>query len=254
MGKISNLSLDRVVSDTLNIFMKKFIKDDNVHGVLLSGSYAYGDPSKNSDLDIFIVYKELDWRKRGNTWINGYEIEYFINPEEQIYEYFNTEDPFRPNTAHMFANGIILYSKPETDTLDNLVVRAKEVLGKPIKEMTEPDIELAKYWLDDIYKDLKDMITEDNQFSYDIIAGEYVQYSINLFFKIHRKIKEKAKRLPNQIKIIDPKFYEILQKVLKSSYQIEEIEILKEYLESYLGGKRTEEWILKTEVTFKNNG
>jgi predicted nucleotidyltransferase len=253
MDKKSNHSLDRVVSDTLNFFIDKFIKDPNVHGVLLAGSHAYGDPSKNSDLDIFIVYKELDWRERGNTWINGYEIEYFINPEKQIYEYMKTEDTFRPNTAHMFANGLVLYSKPKTDTLYNLVLHAKEVLGKPINEMTENDKELAKYWLDDLYKDLKDMSDEENRLPYDIISGEYIQYSLNLFFKIHRRIKEKAKRLPNQLKIIDLNFYEIIQKVLISNYEIGEIKLLKEYLESLIGGKRAEEWKLKTEVTFKNN-
>ncbi|MHA1991367.1 MAG: nucleotidyltransferase domain-containing protein [Candidatus Hodarchaeales archaeon] len=253
MDKKSNHSLDRVVSDTLNIFIDKFIKDPNVHGVLLAGSHAYGDPSDNSDLDIFIVYKELDWRERGNTWINGYEIEYFLNPERQIYEYIKTEDCFRPNTAHMFANGIILYSKPETDTLFNLVLHAKEALDNPIEEMTEIEKELAKYWLDDFYKDLKDMISEENQFSYQIIAGEFIQNSLNLFFKIHRKIKEKAKRLSNQLKLIDIKFYKIFQQILSSNYQIENLKLLKEYLESLLGGERTKEWKLKTEVTVKSN-
>ena len=70
-------SVSKEVRETLKIFISKYTSDPNLHGALLAGSYTIGDARKNSDLDVFLVFKDIDWRERGNTWINDFEIEYF---------------------------------------------------------------------------------------------------------------------------------------------------------------------------------
>ncbi|KKL06885.1 hypothetical protein LCGC14_2591580 [marine sediment metagenome] len=119
--------------------------------------------------------------------------------------------------------------------------------------MSETDVEMAKYYIDDVYKDLKDLILEKNDIAYQITAGELLKYCIDLFFKINRTIKEKNKRIPKQLLNIDEKFYYIIQKVIKSHFDIVEVKKLVNYSENSLKGRRTLEWKLKSNLRIIKN-
>jgi len=72
------------LSEKHEVALKKFVdkqkKNPNVIGMVISGSFVHYKPDKNSDLDVFVVLKDSEYREKGNTWINGVEVEYFINP------------------------------------------------------------------------------------------------------------------------------------------------------------------------------
>ena len=60
-------------------FLDDYKTEDYFVGAILTGSYATGNQSINSDIDIYIITKDdITWRERGNKLVNGYLIEYFI--------------------------------------------------------------------------------------------------------------------------------------------------------------------------------
>ncbi|AZK47513.1 hypothetical protein [Paenibacillus lentus] len=82
-------------------------------GILVCGSYITGSPSKRSDIDVHIILSDnCDWRERGNLYVNGYLIEYFINPPKQIRSYFKEDFKDRSTMSMVqFLSGIIFLDK-----------------------------------------------------------------------------------------------------------------------------------------------
>ena len=113
-------------------FLQDYKNEDYFIGAILTGSYATGNNDINSDIDIFIITKDsTPWRERGNRLIDGYMVEYFINPLRQVVKEF--DEGFATGniaTTLMFAGSVILR---DTDGIvTGLVERAKSELGKPI--------------------------------------------------------------------------------------------------------------------------
>lgn len=76
----------------LNKFVDKYKKDELVKAILLVGSYAVKNNDEYSDIDVYIIIDEkANYRERGNTLIDNYLIEYFINPVNKIIEYMEND-------------------------------------------------------------------------------------------------------------------------------------------------------------------
>lgn len=108
----------------VNKFLEKYINKDYFLGTMLCGSYATGNNTKNSDIDVFIVTKDTTtWRERGNIQIDGYLIEYFINPVRQVLKEF--DEGFKTNsiaTTRIFAGAKILH---DTDQIIENPIKTK---------------------------------------------------------------------------------------------------------------------------------
>lgn len=92
-------------------FLNEYKNEDYFLGAILTGSYATGNNDKNSDIDIYIVTKnDTEWRERGNKNIDGFLIEYFINPKKKILSYMEKElQDYHMSTTMIFVNAKILY-------------------------------------------------------------------------------------------------------------------------------------------------
>ena len=122
---------------TVRNFLKPYTEQDYFIGAILTGSYATGNNDAGSDIDLFIVTKDTtDWRERGNRLVDGFMIEYFINPLRQVVKELDTG--FADNniaTTLMFAGSKILY---DTDgTVQQLVDRAKADLDREISPVSQ---------------------------------------------------------------------------------------------------------------------
>jgi predicted nucleotidyltransferase len=246
-------NLQEKFDKVLKIFVDKHKKNPNVLAVLVSGSYIHQTPDKNSDLDVYVLLEKAKMRERGNTWINGVEIEYFVNPVNQVRYYFETETGSKaPCTAHMFANSKILYQKDKT--INQLIKEAKAILKKKMPTMKKMDLEFARYGIDDTQKDLEDVYLKKDIFSFSLVANNLLQECLDLFFKVHRISKEKSKRLQKQLKSIDKNFEKLYTSALIEKdidKQYNHINKLVNYIEKLIGGKRPKEWILRSECTAK---
>lgn len=235
--------------------LKKFVDQQKcnpkVIGIFVSGSFIHSKPDKNSDLDIFVLLDKSKYRERGNTWIDGIEIEYFINPVLQVKDYFKTEIGEKaPCTAHMFANSVVLYKKG--NELDKLIKEAKLILKRPVPKMKKMEIELARYFIDDLYKDLEDTYVNGDLFAFNLMANKVLEKSLQIFIKYKNVRQEKIKRLMNQLEILDKSFYKLFSDVVLEIDTKKKFECLKklvDYTEKMIGGKRPKEWVLKSKCT-----
>ena len=236
-------------SRALEQFITPYKQNPNVIGILLTGSYVHSKPDSNSDLDVHIVLKESETRERGNTWINGFEIEYFINPIKQIRYYFETEKG--KHTAHMFNHNIILYNNSKE--FENLITEAKTTVKTTLIPMTSTDIEIAKYFLDDLKKDLEDVLTRDDPFAFHMISISAIDMVVKLFMNYHQVLIMKSKQLQKQILSLDLKFEKLISDYFKqTSLQNKYHHLMKmiSYIEKLIGGSRPKEWSLVTRCPY----
>lgn len=241
--------IEKKYKEALDIFVEKHKKNINVIAILVSGSIIHSKPDKNSDLDVHIILRESASRERGNTWINGVEVEYFINPINQIEHYFKTEIN-APHTAHMLANSLVLYKKD--NTIDRLICRAKIAMSKKLPKMSKVGIENAKYHIDDIRKDLEDVYLKEDLFAFNLTFNRLLSECLKIFYEIKQEPIEKSKRIESSIEKIDDKFKNIFVKANTEIDMVKKYDLANavvEYTEKLLGGKRSKEWKIKGKLT-----
>ena len=166
----------------LNKFLEEYLNEDYFLGAILTGSYATGNNDVNSDIDVFIVTKDsTTWRERGNRLIDGYMIEYFINPVRQVLKEF--DDGFKDNgiaTTLIFAGSKILYDRD--GTIEKLVNRAKEDLNKDIEPISEFKWKMNCYTIWHSFYELNSKYTrnEDIEFTYNMFLSDIIRsYFLN---------------------------------------------------------------------------
>ena len=73
----------RTVINTVEKYADAVIKEFSPNAVILFGSYAKGNPTENSDIDVGIVFNGFsgDWRKTSSRlWNIAYDISWDIEP------------------------------------------------------------------------------------------------------------------------------------------------------------------------------
>ncbi len=168
----------------LSKFIERYKKEEYVEGFLLCGSYACGNQNIDSDIDIHIITNdEQDWRERGNTRIDGFLIEYFINPAQQMRDYL--EKNYQNNittTANMFAYGTILYDK--NGYMAKLKEEALSYLAKELKPISNTANQNTLYHLWDAYDELCVLYKNNQQtaLSYNLLLSQLV----TAYYAYHR--------------------------------------------------------------------
>ena len=248
-------SLKEKFSAALSAFIGLHSKNPPVVGILAAGSAVTGVPDKNSDIDVHVVLDRSSTRERGTTWLHGVEVEYFINPVKQIREYFSqeaAEGSFA--TARMFSSGRIVYQRKGAagKQMALLVEEAKLIMRRKGPKPDAHDVEMMRYTLDDLRKDLEDVYLRRDAFAFSLIAGELADASVSAFTRMRRKPAEKSKRLQEHLRRLDPEFERLLSEALLEKsldLRFQALMRLADYAERLLGGPRPKEWSLRTRCT-----
>lgn len=165
------------MNDALEKFLKDYKDEDYFLGAILTGSYVTGNNTTNSDIDLYIVTKDdTIWRERGNKRIDGYMIEYFINPKRKIIAYMEDErKSLSMSTTNIFINSKILYD------IDGSVQELVDYAKKNRDTVHEIELDAFKYksncysvW--DGFDELEDKYKnhEDIDFSYYLFLERLV--------------------------------------------------------------------------------
>lgn len=163
----------------LNEFLKEYVDDDSILGAILGGSYATGNYTENSDIDISIITKN-NYKKRGNVIIDDIMIEYFINPISELKKYMEDDynNRHRLSTSNLIGNGKIIFSKGNI-----MEYLQKEALSYYDKEFPTPDgtkVKCQKYACWDAYDELKDKVK--NNESYNLNYFVLLQNLIDCYY------------------------------------------------------------------------
>lgn len=234
-------------------FLEEYKNEDYFLGAILTGSYATGNNDINSDIDIFIVTKDsTTWRERGNKLIDGYLIEYFINPVRQVLKEF--EEGFIDNaiaTTLIFAGSKILYDKD--GTIEKLVNRAKEDLNKDLEVIPEFEWKMNCYTIWHSFYELSSKYTknEDIDFTYniylnDIIKSHFLNNEIPLLpvHKIEKILKDEEYRKRYNVKKLPDDIF--IEKLLKCFNE-------KDYNKKFMCAKDLYDYYMKQNSNFDIN-
>ena len=162
-------------------FLETYKNEEYFIGAILTGSYATGNQSINSDIDIYIITKDdNNWRERGNKLVDGFLIEYFINPRKKINDYMNKElQDYHISTIRIFANGKILIDK--TGDVAKLIEQAKDYINRDFEDLNESLYKMNCYRVWDSFDELDQKYKrhEDIDLSYYI----FLETVINSYFQ-----------------------------------------------------------------------
>jgi hypothetical protein len=113
-----------LTQEQINLILQEAANNPRVQTVLLAGSYAYGNPHPQSDLDVRCITNDgTDWPEKKVKF--NTEIEIFYNTPERIMEYFE-EDQTCNDAACISAwdQGILFYDANGTGSkLKNLAAK-----------------------------------------------------------------------------------------------------------------------------------
>lgn len=237
-------------------FLEKWIDRKDVIGIVLVGSYAVGNPSAHSDIDVHIILSDdVKWRERGNLYIDGFLIEYFANPIHQLRKY--QEDGLkvgRKTDPRMFATGKVILDK--TGAARKFQQESRNNLQKKFKKLDKARIETAKYTLWDQLDDMKDVRTnKSSHFLYlyslqlETLLTVYARFlgaeiparaKLPKFFNdIEYRDKYNIQKFP------DRKFVEHFMDCLYKA-NFAKLERITNYVLDKMGGFNIDGWKLKT--------
>jgi predicted nucleotidyltransferase len=241
-------------------FLKKWRNKKEVVGALVCGSYVTGRPTENSDIDIHIILDDsCTWRQKGNEIVDGFLIEYFVNPPHQIKKYF--ESDYQNNKiidAHMFVTGKILFDR--TGDVKKLAEEAKRYMKKPFKKPNKSMNEINKYGLWDLQDNLEEVYKRGkNDFSYvyfNVLHETFQYYSKYLGYhsvsinRVRRFLTEKKDQEKYMIpEFPDKKFVTLFIKAMEETDREKMFEYSKKISKHVLngmGGLEVDGWSIKT--------
>lgn len=156
-------------------FLEQYIKEDYFLGAILTGSYATDNQDENSDIDIYILTADdTKWRERGNKNVNGFLIEYFINPKRQVLSYLESElENYHLSTTMMLVNGKILCDKD--GSINELIHIAKNNFN--LREVDKVKYKMNCYNVWDGFDELEAKYhkREDIEFAYNIFLQRVIE-------------------------------------------------------------------------------
>lgn len=140
--------------DALNKFLSRYINKPWFEGAVLCGSYAAGNQNKFSDIDVTIIASDdIGWQEKSNCYVDGFLIEYTINPIYKNAEYMKSGlENHAPINQNMFAYGVILADKH--GVMKKLKQQSIRDLKKPIKPFSKYTNDFMKYRLWCRYDDM----------------------------------------------------------------------------------------------------
>lgn len=245
------VKIQRTIDDFLRKFSRSHAKDNiKIEGILIAGSFLDKEKvSKNSDLDLFIVIKNNNFRYRGMDYINGIYVDYFVNPLNQLKHDLNKVKDSSGNTlANALANGQIFLDK--SNNLLKLQKLAKKIIANTYKsKLPFFRITLNKYFIDDYLKDIEDSYAGKDFFAWQYNVSILLNYLIEVFCRFHKIHLVKPKYQKDEISKKYPKFIDLYNKVAGASNRIQKmlaIKKLSDYVLIKLGGRLSKRWEIKS--------
>ncbi|MEA2075234.1 MAG: nucleotidyltransferase domain-containing protein [Euryarchaeota archaeon] len=110
-----------ITREQIEEIIKKIVSSYKLERIILFGSYAYGNPTANSDLDLLVVVKSSNLPRykrareiRKHLWgVTDFPKDILVYTEEEIEEWKEVEEAF---ITRAIKEGRILYDKNKRGT------------------------------------------------------------------------------------------------------------------------------------------
>lgn len=110
-----NLDTEKVTPELIDYVAKKIVREIQPEKIILFGSYARGDFSRDSDMDLFIIKdgeesSRIIRRKVDDLlWGRRFPVDLIVRKPEEVEWNFRAKNPFYLN--HIFKDGKVLYER-----------------------------------------------------------------------------------------------------------------------------------------------
>ena len=247
---------------SLDKFLLKYKNCDEVVGAFLCGSYATENYTPNSDIDVYIITADgTTWRERGNIKIDGFLIEYFINPVNKCISYLEKEnkEDRRLCTTGMLAFGNILFDK--TGAIKKLQNMALKYYDKSFEEYNDFKLQTDLYHCWDFLDELESLYQnkQNIEFTYYILLEQLIEvhyykngYSMIPITKVERLYKDEEYCKKYNLRDIPKKeFCDLVLKCIEDKElekRIKNIKTLYKYTIDDCGGFDINSFKLRSEI------
>ncbi len=237
-------------------FIQSWQEKDEVVGAFLTGSYATGCATPQSDIDIhFILATDCPWRERGNTTVDGFVIEYFANTIRQHHCYFESEAKLNKHgNARMISIGKILFDKH--GTLQDFQREAQTILEQPFPAKDATWKELNKYALWDSLDGLLDVSKQASLFQSALyykhlealitIYASFLNLELPAYSKIYRYLTENNFAAKYHVTAFPDQDFSTQFCQCITKYDLHMITTLTKYVQDKLGGFDISHWKIRT--------
>jgi sodium-dependent phosphate cotransporter len=199
--------VQRVLDEVVTQLKDQF--GDHLLGLLLTGSYAYGDPMATSDIDLHVVIDE-PWRQRRNFVVDGIPVELQINPPHKL----SNEIIQAGSTMDMFAKGRIVLDP--SGVVAGLVDEAKAVAEMPRPIPLGDDLEWLRYEATDSLTDAYDLLEADDE-GFDFALFHALDCTLNAYHQLSGRRRPKTKRVVREIREREPALADAVHRILDTS-------------------------------------
>ncbi|MBI5788723.1 MAG: nucleotidyltransferase domain-containing protein [Candidatus Schekmanbacteria bacterium] len=110
-----NLNTTQITGELINYIVEKIVREIQPEKIILFGSYARGDFSKDSDLDLFIIKDDQEssreMRRKIDALLRGrrFALDLMVRKPAEVEWNFQAKNPFYLH--HIFKEGKVLYEK-----------------------------------------------------------------------------------------------------------------------------------------------
>lgn len=243
------------IKEILKEFVNEWKKKEGYLGVMLTGSRATNTETAFSDVDLLVVLSnEITHKERGNRIVDGVVVEYIAYPESLWSKLFNEEKNKNQRMwIGMWTVGVIL--DDVNGDIKKLKKEAKQFFSVPIKKLSNEKLEMAKYQLWDGLGNLKDLHKTKNinfnplyYLQLSKIINSFAQYlGISMPAVAKWDVFFTDQKYRNVYKLVgfdDGVFVNSALKLMDSP-NMNQIEILTNYVLNKMGGFQIDGWNLK---------
>lgn len=201
----------KIIDEFIDLMMEKY----NLISVMVTGSFITGTMMENSDIDLFFISEDIDFR--GRTFYKDIEFEYFASTEESYYKRLENDLV----SQQIYSKGKILRDKD--NILKNIQLKAIEIVNNYNPVLTENyKIDLS-FYIETMKKDGEDLLLKNNISQFKYFSGIHIPKFTNILCKINKKYPLYEKYSLDNLKDIDMEFY----KLLISFYNSNDNDLLK---------------------------
>lgn len=249
----------------IDTFIKKYLSNEKVLAILVTGSFAKGIGDKDSDLDLQIITSsQSEYRKRGNAIIDGILVEYCVNPYHQVRKYLEIDAKHNnPMMCIALLEGKILFEKYKSAL--RLKKYAAASLKKGYSMINKNKISFSKYVLADTLNKMSSLYKKKrNDFSFLFHVNLRLIYETYAGFLRQNLLKEPMLKdyfegnarfgyVLNDFP--DKRFASMFLSAMKSNIpqeQIAKYRTLTHYVLQKMGGFTLDGWSLRIPVDYSN--
>lgn len=170
----------------------------------VGGSFNRNEQTLTSDIDLVLIFKNIEQAWRESIIYNGWPIEIFGHDEETLKYFFYEVDGKEgiPSLPHMVSEGPAITL--DDDLANRIRKTATKFIGEGPTKLTEEEINNFRYSISDLLDDLK---SPKNQFEGMIISGKLHGLLAYYYFRYNGHWGADTKHIPRQMKKMFPELY-----------------------------------------------